>query len=171
MRRSRATVEPIASAIFVAVVLASLGGYASANGGGPLPLAPNTVGAPISLLDSRPTPLPPPPRFSWLRLRVPDPTGTRMPDPTGTSVWGASLVLPFSLHAPLPHTGTRLPVPLRPTDEIEIGIRSIGSATGGVIQYVTPGGMRFGGGLYFNRIAVGAPSAHQAMLVFQIPLP
>ena len=87
------------------------------------------------------------------------------------SVWGASLELPFSLRAPLPHTGTRLPVPLRPTPELEIGFRSIGNATGGVAQYVTPGGMRFGGGFYFNKIAVGAPPAHQAMLTFQIPLP
>jgi hypothetical protein len=156
-------VEHVAIAIFAAIVLASLDGVASANGLA-LPRAPNTVGrAPISLLDSRPTPLPPPPRFTWLRARV--------PGPTGTSVWGASLSLPFALHFPLPHTGTRLPVPLRPTDEIEIGFRSIGSATGGVIQYVTPGGMRFGGGIFFNKIAVGAPPAQQAMLMFRIPLP
>lgn len=158
-------VEHVAVAMFIAVVLASLGGYASANGGPVVPLGPKSVGrAPISLLDMRPTPLPPPPpRFSWLRARV--------PGPTGTSVWGASLKLPFLLHAPLPHTGARLPVPLRPTDEIEIGFRSIGKATGGVLQYVTPGGMRFGGGIYFNKIAVGAPPARQAMMVFQIPLP
>ena len=86
-------------------------------------------------------------------------------------MWGASLALPFSLRAPLPHTGNRIPVPLRPTPELEIGIRSIGKATGAVAEYVTPGGMRFGGGFYFNKIAVGAPPAHQAMLVFQIPLP
>jgi hypothetical protein len=119
------------------------------------------------LLDNRPTP---PPflapllsRLSWLHLRV--------PGPTGTSVWGASLELPFSLRAPLPHTGTRIPVPLRPTPELEIGFRSLGKATGAVAQYVTPGGMRFGAGFYFNKIAVGAPAAHQAMLTFQIPLP
>lgn len=154
----------VAIAIFVAIVLAALDRSASAKGGLALPTAPNTFGrAPISLLDSRPTPLPLPPRFSWLRARV--------PGPTGTSVWGASLSLPFALHIPLPHTGTRLPIPLRPTDEIEIGFRSIGSATGGVLQYVTPGGMRFGGGIFFNKIAVGAPPARQAMVMFRIPLP
>jgi hypothetical protein len=164
MRRLRAVVEHLAIAIFVAIVLAALDRSASAKGGLALPTAGNTFGrAPISLLDSRPPPLPPPSRFSWLRARV--------PGPTGTSVWGASLSLPFTLHVQLPHTGTRLPVPLRPTDEIEIGFRSLGSATGGVIQYVTPGGMRFGGGLFFNKIAVGAPPAHQAMLMFRIPLP
>ena len=164
MRRLRAVVEHVAIAIFVLLVLAALDRGASAKSSLALPTARNPGGgAPISLLDSRPTPLSPPPRFSWLRARV--------PGPTGTSVWGASLSLPFALHVPLPHTGTRLPVPLRPTDEIEIGFRSIGSATGGVIQYVTPGGMRFGGGIFFNKIAVGAPPAHQAMVMFRIPLP
>lgn len=164
MRCVRVVVEHTAIAIFVAIVIAALDRSASAKGGLALPAAPNTFGrAPISLLESRPTPLPPPPRFSWLRARV--------PGPTGTSVWGASLSLPFALHVRLPHTGTRLPLPLRPTDEIEIGFRTIGSATGGVLQYVTPGGMRFGAGILFNKIAVGAPPAHQAMVMFRIPLP
>ncbi len=156
----------VAIAIFVALVLSALDRFASAEGGRALPGALNSS-APISLLDNRPTPPPPPApllsRLSWLHLRV--------PGPEGTSVWGASLALPFSLRAPLPHTGNRIPVPLRPTPELEIGIRSIGKATGAVAEYVTPGGMRFGGGFYFNKIAVGAPPAHQAMLVFQIPLP
>jgi len=157
----------VAIAIFAALVLSLLERYASAGSGGLLPGAPHPALAPISLLDNRPTPAPflAPllSRLSWLHLRV--------PGPTGTSVWGASLDLPFSLRAPLPHTGTRLPVPLRPTPELEIGFRSIGKATGAVAQYVTPGGMRFGAGFYFNKIAVGAPPAHQAMLTFQIPLP
>jgi hypothetical protein len=156
----------VAIAIFAALVLSLLERYASAGSGRALPGALNST-APISLLDNRPAPAPflAPlfSRLSWLHLRV--------PGPTGTSVWGASLELPFSLRAPLPHTGTRLPVPLRPTPELEIGFRSIGKATGAVAQYVTPGGMRFGAGFYFNKIAVGAPPAHQAMLTFQIPLP
>ena len=156
----------MALAIFIALVLSALDRFASAVGGRALPGALNST-APISLLDNRPTP--PPIRvpflsqLSWLHLRV--------PGPTGTSVWGASLDLPFSLRKPLPHTGNRIPVPLRPTPELEIGFRSIGQATGAVAQYVTSGGMRFGAGFYFNKIAVGAPAAHQAMLSFQIPLP
>jgi hypothetical protein len=156
----------VAIAIFVALVLSALDRFAAAAGGRSLPGAPNST-APISLLDNRPTPAPllTPllSRLSWLHLRV--------PGPTGTSVWGASLDLPFSLRMPLPHTGNRIPVPLRPTPELEIGFRSLGKATGAVAQYVSPGGVRFGAGFYFNKIAVGAPSAHQAMLVFQIPLP
>src|SRR5450631_4105112 len=156
MQRLRTVVEHVAIAILVALVLASLDRYASAGSGGALPAARNAgATAPISLLANPP---PPPPtsasaRLGWLRLRV--------PGPTGTSVWGASLALPFSLHTPLPHTGKRLPVPLRPTPEIEIGVRSIGKATGAVAEYGTPGGMRIGAGFYFNKIAVGAPPAHQ----------
>lgn len=167
MQFLRAMAEHLATAIFVVLVVASLDRYASAGNIGLLS-APNAgATAPISLLDNRPPP--PPPRvpllarLGWLHLRV--------PGPTGTSVWGASLALPFSLRASLPQWGAKLPVPLRPTPELEIGIRSIGSATGGVAQYVTQGGLRIGAGLYFNKIAVGAPPAHQAMLVFQIPLP
>ena len=156
----------VAIALFIALVLSALDRFASAAGGRALLGAPNATG-PISLLDNRPAPgpisLPLLSRLSWLHLRV--------PGPIGTSVWGASLELPFSLRLPLPHTGNRIPVPLRPTPELEIGVRSIGSATGGVAQYVTRGGMRFGAGFYFNKIAVGAPPAHQAMLTFQVPLP
>jgi hypothetical protein len=155
----------VALAIFIALVLSALDRFASAAGGRALPGAPSSS-APITLLDNRPVP---PPirvpllsRLSWLHLRV--------PGPTGTSVWGASLDLPFSLRKPLSQTGNGIPV-LRPTPELEIGFRSFGKATGAVAQYVTSGGMRFGAGFYFNKIAVGAPSAHQAMLTFQIPLP
>jgi len=168
MEHLRGAIGHLAVAILVGLVLASLDRHASAQGAGLPSVAPSGgLGAPISLLDSRP--LPPPPRLSpfarlsWLHLRV--------PGPTGTPVWGASLALPFSLRAPLPHTGTKLPVPLRPTPELEIGVRSIAGATGGVAEYVTRSGLRIGGGLYFNKIAVGAPPARQTMLVFQIPLP
>ncbi len=168
MQHLRGAIGHLAVAILVGLVVASLDRYASA-GTGALPAAPPSasVVAPISLLDQRP--LPPSPllplfsRLSWLRPSV--------PGPTGVPVWGASLSLPFSLRAPLPHTGARFPVPLRPTPELELGIRSIGRATGAVAEYVTRGGIRIGGGFYFNKIAVGAPPAHQAMLVFQIPLP
>ena len=157
----------LAIAIVVALVLSALDRLASAAGGAALPGAQNPI-APISLLENRPPPTPlrwTPllSRLSWLHLRV--------PGPTGTSVWGASLELPFSLRMQLPHTGNRIPVPLRPTPELEIGIRSIGKATGAVAQYVTLSGMRFGAGFYFNKLGVGAPTAHQAMLTFQIPLP
>jgi hypothetical protein len=156
----------VAVVMFVALVLSWLDRCASAGGGGALPGAPNST-APISLLDNRPTLALPQTSFlshlSWLHLRV--------PGPTGTSVWGASLDLPFSLHVQLPHTGNQIPVPIRPTPELEIGIRSIGKATGAVAQYVTLSGMRFGAGFYFNKLGVGAPTAHQAMLTFQIPLP
>jgi len=166
MQSLRTVGAHVALAMFVALVLSWLDRCASAGGGRALPGVPNST-APVSLLDNRPTPAPLlrplQSRLSWLHLRV--------PGPTGTSVWGASLDLPFSLRMPLPHTGNRIPVPLRPTPELEIGFRSIGKATGAVAQYVTPGGMRFGAGFYFNKIAVGAPPAHQAMLTFQIPLP
>jgi hypothetical protein len=162
MQHLRAAIGHLAIAILVGLVIASLDRHASAGVPSLLPSAP------ISLLDNR-TPPPPPhlPLFgslSWLHLRV--------PGPMGTPVWGASLALPFSPHAPLRHFfGAKLPVPLRPTPELEIGIRSIAGATGGVVEYVTRGGFRFGGGLYFNKVAVGAPPARQTMLVFQIPLP
>ncbi len=165
MQHLRAVIGHLAIAILIGLVIASLARHASAGTGGVPSVVPS---APISLLDNRP---PPPParlplfgRLSWLHLSV--------PGPTGTPVWGASLALPFSLHAPLRHFfGAKLPVPLRPTPELEIGVRSIAGATGGVAEYVTQGGFRIGGGLYFNKIAVGAPPARQAMLVFQIPLP
>jgi hypothetical protein len=168
MQHVHTAIAHLALAIFVALGVSALDRCASARSGvaGP-PAAPHAGAiAPISLLDNRP--VPPPPRLplfgglSWLHLRV--------PGPTGAPVWGASLSLPFALHKPLPQTGVRLPV-LRPTPEIEIGFRSIGKATGGVIEYVTPGGMRIGGGIYLNNIAVGAPAARQAMISFKIPLP
>jgi hypothetical protein len=62
-------------------------------------------------------------------------------------------------------------MPLRPTPELEIGLRSIGKSTGGVVQYRSRSGIRLGGGLYFTKIAPGTPPARQAMLVFEIPLP
>ncbi len=93
-----------------------------------------------------------------------------VPGPDGTSVWGASLALPFQPRT-TKRKDSKSPFSLRPTPEIEIGVRSFGKNMGGSVQYVTRSGVRFGPGLYFNKIASGMPAARQAMIVLQIPLP
>jgi hypothetical protein len=107
---------------------------------------------------------PPPPSRDIRKLRP------SVPGPDGTSVWGASLALPFQPRAPKLKNG-KPSLALRPTPEIEIGVRSFGKNMGGSVQYVTRSGVRFGPGLYFNKIAPGMPAARQAMIVLQIPLP
>jgi hypothetical protein len=94
-----------------------------------------------------------------------------VPGPDGTSVWGASLALPFRPRPSVKGSKGKSPLSLHPTPEIEVGFRSLGKSMGASVQYVTTGGVRLGPGLYFNKIAPGMPSARQAMLVLQIPLP